>query len=204
VASHGVPHSHAVGKVVGAEAIEVKHGPAFESHPQLAAARLDARDVAEARHERPVEFESGLPAGDFEPEDLDRVALLEVLGRRVNAPGILVLAAVEGVAPERLLVAPPAQPPLVCVAVGGGDPAVKEPLVRLRRPVGLRRRQRDGGCRGLGRTDLLLEGPVADGYGEEGEHGGERPAGNSGSRHGRLSCRTRNISRRASEDMREL
>ena len=28
----GVPHSHAVGKIVVAEAIEVKHGPAFEVH----------------------------------------------------------------------------------------------------------------------------------------------------------------------------
>ncbi len=48
-----------------------------------------------------------LPVGDLDPEDLDPVALLgQPLGRRVGGPGVLVLGAVEVVAPERLLVAP--------------------------------------------------------------------------------------------------
>ena len=156
-----VPHPHAVVEVAGGEAVEVEHGPALESHPHVAAARLDARDVAEARHEGPAEVDLALPVGDLDPEDLDRAALLgQPLGRHVGDPGVLVLEAVEVVAPERLLVAPPAQPPLVGGAVIGGDAAVEEALVGLRR-----RRRGRGGDRGRGRrggVDLLLEGPVAD------------------------------------------
>ena len=95
--------------------------------------RLDARDVAEARHERPVEVRRTIPAANLEPEDLDRAALLGRRSRRVGGPGVLVLGAVEVVAPERLLVASPAQPPLVGGAVNGGDAAVEEARVDLRR-----------------------------------------------------------------------
>ena len=82
--------------------------------------------------------------GDLDPEDLDRAALLgQPLGRHVGDPGVLVLGAVEVVAPERLLVASPAQPPLVGGAVDGGDAAVEEARVGLRR-----RRRGRGGDRG--------------------------------------------------------
>ena len=53
--------------------------------------------------------------------------------RRMGGPGVLVLGAVEVVAPERLLVASPAQPPLVGGAVNVGDPTVEEARVDLRR-----------------------------------------------------------------------
>ncbi len=135
-AAPAVPHSHAVVEVVGGEAVEVEHGPALERHPHVAAARLDARDVAEARHERPAEVDLALPVGDLDPEDLDRAALLELLGRHVGDPGVLVLEAVEVVAPERLLVASPAQPPLVGGAVIGGDAAVDETLLVFGRRLG--------------------------------------------------------------------
>ncbi len=35
-------------KSLAAKAVEVEHGPALESHPHVAAVRLDARDVAES------------------------------------------------------------------------------------------------------------------------------------------------------------
>ena len=90
-AAPAVPHPHAVVEVVGGEAVEVEHGPALESHPHVAAARLDARDVAEARHEGPAEVDLALPADDLDPEDLDRAALLgQPLGRHVGDPGVLV------------------------------------------------------------------------------------------------------------------
>ena len=138
-----VPHAHIVVEVAGLEAVEVEHGPALESHPYLAAARLDARDLAEARHELPADFDRSLPVGDLDSEDLDRVALPgPLVWRHLGEPEIRVLLAVEVVAPERLLVAPPAQPPLVGGAIDGGDPAVEEALVGLRRRVGLRCRRR--------------------------------------------------------------
>ena len=190
-AAPGVPHSHAVGEVVRGEAVEVEHGPALESHPKVETPRLDARDVAEAPHERPAEADLALPVGDLDPEDLNLAALLELFGRRVGSPGILVLEAVEVVAPERLLVAPPAQPPLVGGAVIGGDAAVEEALVDL---SCLRGR---GGHRGRGRrggVDVQLGCPVAGGEGEEDEHGGERPARDRGSRHGQLQQVTSTVS----------
>src|SRR5215218_7893770 len=50
-----VPHPHAVVEVAGVETVEVEHGPALENHPHLTAARLDARDLAETRHEWPAD-----------------------------------------------------------------------------------------------------------------------------------------------------
>jgi len=75
-------------------AVKVEHGPALESHLHIAVARLDARDVAEARHERPVEVDLALAVGDLDPEDLDRAALPgQPLERHVGDPGVLVLGA---------------------------------------------------------------------------------------------------------------
>ena len=135
--------------------------------------RLDARDVAEPRHELPTEVRT-IPAADLEPEDLDRAPL----AWRVDGPGVLVLGAVEVVAPERLLVASPAQPPLVGGAVNG-DAAIEEA-----RDLG---RDRGRGCRGG--FDVLLRCGVAndEGEGEEDKRADERPAGDRGSRHGQLS-----------------
>ena len=192
-----VPHPHAVVEVAGGEAVEVEHGPALESHSHVAAARLDARDVAEARHEKPAEVNRVFPVGDLDPEDLDRAAHLgQPLGRHVGDPGVLVLGAVEVVAPERLLVASPAQPPLVGDTVNGGDAAVEEAL------VGLPRRRGRGGDRGRrrrGGADVLLECPVACGEGEQDEHGGERPAGDRGSLHNRLSAADTKLEPRRSD-----
>ena len=185
-AAPAVPHPHAVGEVVGGVAVEVEHGPALESHPQVPAVRLDARDVAEARHERPGEVDLAFPVEDFDPEDLERAALPQLLERRVGDPGVLILEAVEIVAPERLLVAPKAQPPLVDGAVIGGDAAEDEALVRLRR----RLRGREGGRwrSHRGRFFLLLEGLLEGAVtGDEGkeddEHDGERATGDRGFRH---------------------
>ena len=163
-------------------AVEMEDGPALESHPQVAAIRLDSRDVAEARHERPTEVDLALPMGDLEPEDLERPALLQLLGRHVGDPGILVLKAVKVIAPERLLVATPTQPSLVGDAVVGGEAAVEEALVVLRG-------HRPGRCsdRGRGRrgaVDVLLADPASGGEGEKDEHDGDRPSGDCGSRHG--------------------
>ena len=47
-----------------------------------------------------------LPLGEHDPQDLERATLFQPLGRHVDDPGVLVLEAVEVVAPERLLVAP--------------------------------------------------------------------------------------------------
>src|SRR3954468_13919974 len=101
-----VPHPHAVVEVAGLEAVEAaEYGPTLESHPHLFAMALDARDVAEARHERPAEVDRALPLEHLEPEELDdRTALLgQPLWRHEGAPGVLALEAVEVVAPERLL-----------------------------------------------------------------------------------------------------
>src|SRR3954470_21879832 len=151
-----VPHPHAVVEVAGFEAVEVvEYGPTLESHPYLFAMRLDARDVTEARHERPAEVDRALPAGDLDPEDLDRAALLgQPLGLHVSGPGVLGLEAVEVVAPERLLTASPAQPPLVGGAVDGGDAAVEEAR------VGLRSRGRGGGRRRGGDRERGRRGGV--------------------------------------------
>src|SRR5512143_3886599 len=102
-------------------------------------------------------------------------------------PGVLVLEAVEVVAPERLLVPTPAQPPLVGSAAQGGDAAVEEALVSL---LLLRRRDRrsDRGRLRRGEVNALLEGSAAGGEGEEDEYEGERPAGDHDSLHGRLSA----------------
>ena len=81
-----VPYSQAVGEVVGGEAVEVEHGPALESHPNVATLCLDARDVAEAPHERPAEVDLALPLGDPDPEDLDRAELHELLGAARGQP----------------------------------------------------------------------------------------------------------------------
>src|SRR4029079_472533 len=104
------------------------------------------------------------------------------------------------VAPERLLAVSPAQPPLVDGASNGSDAAVEEALESLRRRRRGRggdlgrspRRRSRGGDLTLGRLGGpggLLEGPAAggEGEGEEDEHDGERPAGDHGSLHGRLS-----------------
>src|SRR6185295_12455959 len=188
-----VPHPHAVVEVAGGEAVEVEHGPALESHPHLSAARLDARDLAEARHEKPDAIDRALPVGDLDPEDLDRAALLgQPLWRHLGEPGVLVLGAVEVVAPERLLVASPAQPPLVGGAIDGGDPAVEEPLLGLGHRVGFHRRRGRGGDRGRcrrGGAGILAEGPIAGDDGEEDGPGGECPTHDLGSRHDRLSLR---------------
>ena len=104
----GVPHPHAVVEVIGGVAVEVEHGAALERHAHVEASRLDASDVAEARHEWPAEIDLTLPERDLEPEDRDRAALFrQLLGRRVSGPRVLALQAVEVVAPERLLVAVP-------------------------------------------------------------------------------------------------
>ena len=104
------------------------------------------------------------------------------LERRVGGPRVLVLDAVEVVAPERLLVASEAQPPLVCGAVLSGDAAVEEALVAsvCRR----RRRAVLAGEVSRPRVDVRLEGPVGVGEDEEDEHGHERPAGDCGTLHG--------------------
>ncbi|MEO5896130.1 MAG: hypothetical protein ABIS06_10540 [Vicinamibacterales bacterium] len=83
-----VPHAHAVVEVISGHAVEVEHGPAFERHPHVTAARLDASDVAEARHEWPTEIDLTLPERDLESKDRDRAALLrQLLGRRVSGMG---------------------------------------------------------------------------------------------------------------------
>jgi hypothetical protein len=83
-----VPHPHAVGEVVGVEAVEVDHGPALEHHPQDAIRlRLDPREVAEARQERPAEVDRALPLRDLDPEDLERGALGDLLGGTWAAQG---------------------------------------------------------------------------------------------------------------------
>ena len=103
-AAPAVPHAHAVVEVVGGEAVEVEHGPALERHPHVAAARLDARDVAEARHERPAEVDLRAPGCAIStPKISIGRRSLQPLGRHVGGPGVLVLDAVEVVAPERLL-----------------------------------------------------------------------------------------------------
>ena len=200
----GVPDAHAVVEIAGLEAVEVEDGAALERHLDVAAACLEARDVAEARHEEPAEADLALPLGELETEELDRVALPgQALGRHVGGPGVLGLEAVEVVAPERLLAGSPAQPPFVGGAVDGGDPAVEEPLIRLWRPVhhvhpvhpvwSRWRRRGWGGERGRGRRggfDLARAGLVAhndEEDGEDGEGGGKRPADEVGSGHGRLS-----------------
>ena len=157
-------------------------GPALEPHAQIAAACLDARDVAEAHHERPVKVDVALHAGDLDPEDLDGTVLGgSPLVRHVGGPRILLLCAVEVVAPERLLVASPAQAPLVGGAVDGGDAPVDQPLVIFLFSVnpGLRRRWgRERGSCGRGRPVVVAERQVAGGHGDENEHGNERPDGN--------------------------
>jgi hypothetical protein len=183
-----VPHPHAVVEVARLEAVEVEGGPVLQGHPHLAALRLDARDLAEAHHEEPAD---SLPAADLDPEDGTRAVLLgQQLRRHAGEPGVVALRAVEEVAPERLLIAPPAQAPLVGAAADGGDPAVEEPLLALRRRVALPRRRRGrGGDRGRGRhrgVDVPREEPVAHGEGQaEGKHGGQGRAGDRRSRHGR-------------------
>src|SRR5262245_27619367 len=133
-AATGVPDTHAVVVGAGLEAAEGEHGPALAGDPHLANARLDARDVAEARHEGAADLVRAVMGADLEPEQLDRPALLgPLLGRHVGEPGVLLLEAVEVVAPERLLVSPKAQPPLVAGAADGGDAAVEEPLNGRRR-----------------------------------------------------------------------
>jgi hypothetical protein len=156
-AVHVVPHSYAVGEVVGSEAVKVEDGPAFESHLQVAAIRLDSRDVAKARHERPTDVDLSLPMGDLDPEDLEQLPLLQLLGRHVGNPGILVLRAVKVIAPERLLVATETQPSLIGGIVVGGEAAVEEALVALRchRPGRCSDRRR--GRRGA--VDILLADP---------------------------------------------
>jgi len=177
-----VPHPDAIGEVVGSEEVEVEHGPALESHLQVPALRLDARDVAEARHERPGEVDLVFLLEDFDPEDLNRAALPQLLERRVGAPGILFLGAVEIVAPERLLVASKAHPPLVDGAVIGGHAAEDEALVRRRRR--LRDREDGRGRNHRGGFLLVLEGVLKNAARDEGkeddEHNGERATGDPG------------------------
>ena len=72
----GVPDPHAVVEIAGLEAVEVEDGAALESHPHVAAACLEARDVAEARHEEPAEADLAFALGELEPEELERAALL--------------------------------------------------------------------------------------------------------------------------------
>ncbi len=69
-APRAIPHPHAVVEVAGGEAVEVEHGSALESDPHVAATRLDARDVAEAGHEKPAEVDGALPVDDLDPKDL--------------------------------------------------------------------------------------------------------------------------------------
>ncbi len=91
------------------------------------------------------------------------------------------------VAPERLLVAPKAQPPLVDGAVIGGDAAEDEALVRLRR----RFRGREGGRwrSHRGRFFLLLEGLLEgavtgdEGKEDDDDDDDERATGDHGFRH---------------------
>ena len=63
-------------------------------------------------------------------ECLDRLRLFaQPLGRHVGGPGVFVFEPVEVVAPERLLIASPTQPPLVDGAVADSDAAVEEASV---------------------------------------------------------------------------
>ena len=73
-AAPAVPHAHAVVDVAGGEAVELEHRPALERHLHVSDVRLDARDVAEPRHEQPAEVDRTIPAADLEPEDLDLAA----------------------------------------------------------------------------------------------------------------------------------
>src|SRR6185436_15978431 len=95
----------------------------------VAAARLDACDVAEAGDELAAVVEVVGERADVDAEDLDPVPRVPAReARRLVEPGVLLLRAVEEVAPEGLLVVPP-QAPLVGVAVAGGQAAVEESLV---------------------------------------------------------------------------
>jgi hypothetical protein len=173
-----VPNPHAVVEVAGGQAVEVERGAALESHPHGGAAGFDTGNVAETRHEQPAQVHATLPPGDLEPEDLDRVALLrQPLGRHGSGPGILRLGAVEVVAPERLLAASPAQPPLVGDAVDGGDPAVEETRRILYGRVGWGLDR--GSCR-RGGWNFLVEDPIGGGENEQGDHKGERHAFHNG------------------------
>jgi hypothetical protein len=75
-----IPYPHPIVEVVGGAPGEVEDGAALERHPHVASARLDARDVAEARHEGPAEIDLMLAKRDLEPEDRERPALLRQLG----------------------------------------------------------------------------------------------------------------------------
>ena len=155
-----VPHAYAIIEVVEGGVIGDEYGPALERQPHLTAERLDASDVAEARHEGPAEIE--LATADFDAEDRDRV-FAQPFGRHVNGPRVLGLEAVEVVAPERLLAAspPPAESSLVRRTGGDGDAAVEETRMRLLDSGrgGDRRRNRRVG------TEVPLECGVADGDG---------------------------------------
>ena len=63
-----VPHAHAIIEVVDGGIIGDEYGPALERQPHVTAERLDASDVAKARHEGPAEIE--LAAADFDAEIL--------------------------------------------------------------------------------------------------------------------------------------
>ena len=63
-----VPHAHAVVEVARLEAVEVEHRPTLQGHPDVSAARLDARDVTETRHEKPDEIDLALPGQQSTPE----------------------------------------------------------------------------------------------------------------------------------------
>src|SRR5678816_4459355 len=128
-----VPYPHTVREIVGAEEVQGEYGPALEGHSQVPAIRFDARDVAEAHHERTRrDFNLLFPLQQFDSEDLDRAALPQFLWRHLGDPGVLELGAIEVFAPEGFFVAAEAQAPLVDGGLVGGDSAKDESWVRVR------------------------------------------------------------------------
>src|SRR5262245_16611262 len=113
-----VPHPNAIVDVAGRKSVELDHRPALQLHLYDSEVPVDACDVAKARHEQPAKVDRAIPPAELDPEDFERAPL----AWRVGGPGIPVLGAVEVVAPERLLVTSPAQPPYVCRAVNGDAP----------------------------------------------------------------------------------
>ena len=193
-AARAVPDAHAVVEVAGFEAVEGEGSAALERHahlgveigavldgaPQPVAVGLDAGDIAEARHEGPAQVEGAVAPVDLDAEDLERGAPHgQAAERGVGGPGVLVLPAIEIMAPEGFLPPAPAQPPLVGRAGVRRDTAVEQGRVRLR--LGHRGRL---GARRLNQISLRRTGQIADDQGEEEEPGDDGPASDDGLRHG--------------------